>query len=362
MTGEIDNLTIPSGALALVAMSGGVDSSVVAAMLLEQHIACIGVTMQHKPQGQEQDIADAKTICAHLGIDHYVINIVSEYEQFLEEEIRAVYAQGRTPNPCVLCNERMKFGLFFDKFLYLMENNQIPLAQGREIYYASGHYAQVVQLPSGAYAVARAPYAQKDQSYFLYRLQQSQLRYLRFPLGKMEKPAVRLLAEKYGLAVKQKPDSQDFCMHPSVLRPKKELPTLLVDKAGKALGAGVGLSHYTIGMRRGLGVTSQKPLYVVEIRGDKHEVVLGDEADLYHHHFKVKDLVYTPELRASSKAFVKIRSTSPPQEAQIRWQGDETIVVEVVEPLRAITVGQSAVFYSADGVVLGGGFINAEST
>jgi tRNA-uridine 2-sulfurtransferase len=351
------NLEIPSNAKVLLALSGGVDSSVALALLLERGNHCIGITMQHKPQGQEQDIADAKSICAQLGVEHHTIGIQGEYEQFLAEQIRAVYAKGLTPNPCVLCNQQMKFGLFFDKFL---QTN--PQAFGdtppQDVYYASGHYARVVQLASGHYALAKAPYAQKDQSYFLYRLAQEQLARLRFPLGLMEKPHVRLLAEKYGLSVKKKPDSQDFCMHPSVLRPVKEQPTLLVDKAGKVLAAGLGLSHYTIGMRRGLGVSSNNPLYVIAIRPQRHEVVLGEEADLYRSEFYLDNLVYTPELLLASKLGVRIRSTATEIEAKVELIEEDRLKVTLAQPARAISAGQSAVF-SADGIVLGGGYIMA---
>ncbi|NIZ46350.1 tRNA 2-thiouridine(34) synthase MnmA [Entomospira nematocerorum] len=354
------NEQIPPGSLALVAMSGGVDSSVVAAMLLEQGIRCIGVTMQHKPSGQEGDIADAKAVCQHLGIEHITVSIQEEYETFLEQEIRQVYAQGRTPNPCVLCNERMKFGLFFDKFITLSEQQQIISEEdkNRPIFYASGHYARVVKLDSGYYSVARAPYAQKDQSYFLYRLTQQQLERLRFPLGEMEKPQVRLLAEKYGLVVKQKPDSQDFCMHPSVLRPIKELPTVIVNKQGDILGSGLGISHYTIGMRRGLGVSSKIPLYVTALRPQTGEVVLGEESDLYSSQFRIDQIVYVPELLQYADAVsVRIRSMSAAQPATVTLSEDGSMIyIETQQPQRAVTPGQSAVLYHGE-VVLGGGFI-----
>ncbi|NIZ41219.1 tRNA 2-thiouridine(34) synthase MnmA [Entomospira entomophila] len=357
---QLVNEQIPPDSLALVAMSGGVDSSVVAAMLLEQGIRCIGVTMQHKPTGQEQDIADAKAVCTHLGIPHITVSIQEEYEIFLEEEIRKVYGQGRTPNPCVLCNERMKFGLFFDKFISLAEEQQIipDTDRDRPIFYASGHYARVVKLDSGYYSVARAPYAQKDQSYFLYRLTQNQLQRLRFPLGEMEKPQVRLLAEKYGLIVKKKPDSQDFCMHPSVLRPAKEKPTVLVNQSGDILGAGLGISHYTIGMRRGLGVSSTTPLYVTELRPETGEVVLGEESELYRSAFTVDQIVYVPELLDyANRVSVRIRSMSTAQPATVSLSDDGKLMYIVTkQPQRAVTPGQSAVLYYGE-VVLGGGFI-----
>ncbi len=347
-----NNLTILAKAHAVVAMSGGVDSSVVAALLLQQGVTVTGITMNHKPAGQEQDITDAKAVCDLLGIEHKVVDIQAEYQHFLVNQVQEVYASGQTPNPCVLCNEQMKFGLFFDKFLAMLEDRTLA----ENCFYASGHYARVMLDDEGIYYMAKGVYKEKDQSYFLYRLSQSQLARLRFPLGDMTKPEVRVLAEQFNLGVKSKGDSQDFCLGLEQLRPAQELPVTLVDEEGKVLGTGKGLSRYTIGMRRGLGVSSNDPLYVVRLDPLNHQVVLGPEEHLYATSFWLDKPCFSRAIPQRLEAAVRIRSMSSEQPATVVSHADGRVEVIFSTPQRAITPGQSAVIYEGD-LVLGGGFI-----
>jgi tRNA-specific 2-thiouridylase len=349
---KMTNLTIPTKAHAVVAMSGGVDSSVVVALLLQQGVTVTGITMNHKPVGQEQDIADAQAVCMLLGIEHKVVDIQEEYQQFLVHQVQNVYASGQTPNPCVLCNAQMKFGLFFNKFLSMLKDRTLA----ENCFYASGHYARVMQDDQGRYYVAKGVYQEKDQSYFLYRLSQVQLAKLRFPLGDMTKPDVRFLAEQLNLGVKSKGDSQDFCLGLEQLRPTEELPVTLVDEQGKVLGVGKGLSHYTIGMRRGLGVSSNDPLYVVHLDPLNHQVVLGPEKHLYATSFWLEQPCFSRSLPRCLEAQVRIRSMSEEQAAIVMSHEDGRVKITFSTPQRAITPGQSAVIYEDD-LVLGGGFI-----
>lgn len=349
---KMNNLTIPAKAHAVVAMSGGVDSSVVAALLLQQGVTVTGITMNHKPTGQEQDIADAKAVCALLGIEHKVVDIQAEYQHFLVNQVQAVYASGQTPNPCVLCNEQMKFGIFFNKFLAMLEDR----ALADNCFYASGHYARVMQDDEGHYYMAKGVYTEKDQSYFLYRLSQTQLARLRFPLGDLTKPEVRVLAAQFDLGVKSKGDSQDFCLGQEQLRPAQEQPVTLVNEEGEVLGSGKGLSRYTIGMRRGLGVSSNEPLYVVRLDPLNHQVVLGPEAHLYASSFWLDQPCFSRPITGRLDMQVRIRSMSKEQPATVICHEDGRVEVVFSLPQRAITPGQSAVIYEGD-LVLGGGFI-----
>lgn len=345
------NEEIPVGANAAVAMSGGVDSSVCAALLLKKGVKVTGITMNQKPSGQDKDIADAKAVCDLLGIEHRVINLVDAYSKFLQREVRAVFARGETPNPCILCNQQIKFGLFFNQFL--SESSQLP----EDTYIASGHYARIVRDTHSDYHVAKAVFLEKDQSYFLYRLSQKQLSRLRFPLGEMIKPEVRRLATEFSLPTKNKPDSQDFCLGKIDLRPKESDMVDIYDMAGNFLAPGKAIAHYTIGQRRGLGVSSTLPLFVVKIDKIEKRVIVGPEELLYQQRFTLKDTVFTTHQQFPIQGRVRIRSMGKENPALIEKNEDGTVIVTFEEKQRAITPAQSAVIYDGD-VVLGGGFID----
>ncbi|MCL2521128.1 MAG: tRNA 2-thiouridine(34) synthase MnmA [Spirochaetaceae bacterium] len=345
-----NNLQIPAGSKAIVAMSGGVDSAVTAGVLLNQGVEVVAATMAHKKEGQRQDINDATAICRLLGIKHLVIDIAAEYEQFLES-VRNIYAAALTPNPCVNCNQEMKFGLFFTKVMALLPANW------KDCYWASGHYARVEQ-HNNLYYLAKGSFILKDQSYFLYRLSQDVLQRLRFPLGTFsDKEATRRLAEQFDLPVKEKQDSQDFCLGEELLRCQNEAPAAIVDSNGRLLKQGKGLSHYTIGQRRGLGVAGGSPLYVIKLDAGSGTVVLGDETQLFSQNFSLSNAVFVQQPTFPFTAQVKVRSGSRTIGATINKQANG-IKVSLDRPERAITPGQSAVFYHND-LVLGGGYIKA---
>jgi tRNA-specific 2-thiouridylase len=345
-----NNLAIPAGASAVVAMSGGVDSSVTAALLCEQGVQVTGATMLHKKSGQERDLADAQEVCKLLGIKHLAINIADEYETFLKNEVHARYAQAITPNPCVLCNEQMKFGLFFNTLAKLMPNFS------PNTYWASGHYARVVKYNDN-YFIKQGAFILKDQSYFLYRLSQAVLARLRFPLGdKANKSEVRALAGHYGLPTQDKADSQDFCLGEVELRPKNEKPVILVDEQGNFLGQGKGFSHYTIGQRRGMGIAANKPLYVTKLNYSTGEVVLGGNEALFNNSFRLSNVVLVPNVTLPLKCTIKVRSASTAKEGVVHIDSEGSYIVTLNEAERAISPGQSAVFYN-NNLVLGGGYI-----
>ncbi|MGL4523906.1 MAG: tRNA 2-thiouridine(34) synthase MnmA [Spirochaetia bacterium] len=346
-----NNEDIPAGSHAVVAMSGGVDSSVCAALLLEKGVKVTGVTMNQKPQGQDQDIADAKSVCALLGIEHHVVNLVQEYASFLMREVQDVYARGETPNPCVVCNQQIKFGMFFQK---LLENSELfP----NDTYIASGHYARIVLDTQGDYHVAKGIFKEKDQSYFLYRLSQKQLSRVRFPLGEMIKPDVRKLAEKFQLPTRNKPDSQDFCLGKVDLRPKESSKVDIYHQDGTFLTAGDAIAKYTIGQRRGLGISGGDPLFVLTIDKAQNRIIVGPEQGLYHKECTLKNIIFAPHQVFPVQAQVRIRSMGKDCPASLKEQTPGTINIVFDEPQRAITPGQSAVVYMND-VVLGGGFID----
>jgi len=350
-----------------VGMSGGVDSSVAALLLLRQGHEVTGVAMSlwdgaapaHTPTGKHacygpdeaEDIRDARTVCEQLGIPFHLFDCSSEYSALVLDDYRSEYLSGRTPNPCVRCNPGMKFGLLVDK------------ARGAGLgidRFATGHYARIERDPSvGRYLLKKALDARKDQSYFLYRLSQLQLAGSIFPLGALTKEGVRGIAAEAGLAVSDKAESQDFYCgdyRELIGRPDSEGP--IVDTAGRPLGKHRGIWNYTRGQRRGLGVAAAEPLYVVDIRGRDNTVVLGSRDEACARTLVASQLAWiaVSGLEEPRRLAVRIRSTHVERPALVSPEEGGRVRAVFDEPELAICPGQSAVFYDGD-VVVGGGII-----
>ncbi|MEN3972955.1 tRNA 2-thiouridine(34) synthase MnmA [Sphingomicrobium sp. XHP0235] len=343
----------------VVAMSGGVDSSVVAHLAHETGAEVIGVTLQLYDHGEAvarsgsccagQDIYDAKTVCDTLGIAHYVLDYESRFREGVIDQFADQYALGRTPIPCSQCNQGVKF---VDLLAFAKELGATCLA--------TGHYVRRVVGADGKPQLWKGRDPRRDQSYFLYGTTLEQLDFLRFPLGDLPKPQVRALAQKAGLEVADKPDSQDICFVPDgdyaslvkKLRPETAAPGAIVDLEGNRLGEHPGVVHYTIGQRRGLEIGGQpEPLYVVRIDPDAREVVVGPKEALAVTSARIEDVNWIGEEQTRVEA--KVRSLAPPVPA-IRTDGGVTFEA----PQFGVAPGQSAVFYEGERL-LGGGTISA---
>jgi len=368
---------MPSSTIA-VAMSGGVDSSTVAAMLRAQGHQVIGLTMQlwnqrrlsghpGMPEAVQgrccslDDVYDARRVAETIGIPYYVVNHEERFERDVVRPFVEDYLSGRTPIPCSLCNNHLKF----DQLLIVAE--QIGADS-----LATGHYARVeFKDQTGRWLLKRAADRTKDQTYFLFGLTQEQLSRTRFPLGDMSKPEVRELARSYGLALAEKPDSQEICFVPggdyknfidAYLADKGEsLPDTageLVTTDGRVIGEHHGIHNFTVGQRKGLGVATGSPLYVIQLKGDTRQVVVGNQDELYSRTLRVHriNLISVDELREPMRVEVKIRHRHEAAAAVIESSGQNEILVSFDTPQRAITPGQAAVFYDGD-VVVGGGWI-----
>lgn len=339
----------------LVAMSGGVDSSVAALLLKTQGYEVTGCIMQTLP-GMGSAIQDAKTVAETLGIPFQVFDVQKEFEKEIIASFIASYEKGETPNPCIWCNKQLKFGLLLEK----------AQALGCD-YLATGHYVRLVDDPkSGRRTVQCAEDLTKDQSYMLWSLSQEQLAHILFPLGGMTKPEVRALAEEYHLVTAKKSDSQDICFVPDgdyagFIRSHtvSESPAgQFVDTTGRVLGTHKGLIHYTVGQRRGLGLSLPAPLYVKEKRTEDNTVVLCPDNELFENRLVAREVNWM-KIEAPTvpvQALVKIRYHHKPQTATIRRLEDDTWEVVFDQPVRAVTPGQSVVFYD-DQELLGGGII-----
>ncbi len=340
-----------------VGMSGGVDSAAAAALLLEQGFETTGVTLRLRPTGAEQDIADAQRVCRALGIEHRVLDFTGCFRRCVIAPFVEEYLAGRTPNPCVRCNQTVKFGAMLDAAL---ESGADGIA--------TGHYARVQRDPeSGRYRLYRTP-SRKDQSYMLYGLTQRQLSHTLFPLAGLEKQAVREIAEKRGLPVASKGDSMEICFVPDgshahfieeyTGRPLS--PGNFVDEQGRVLGRHQGISRYTIGQRKGLGLAFGQPMYVVRIDAAKNEVVLGEEGRQLSSCLTAREMNYIPfepgALTSPRRVQAKIRYQAPPADAALIPLDTDTARLEFDTPQRSITPGQSVVLYDGD-LVLGGGVI-----
>ncbi|MBM3249685.1 MAG: tRNA 2-thiouridine(34) synthase MnmA [Candidatus Omnitrophica bacterium] len=345
----------------VVAMSGGVDSSVAAALLQKEGYEAIGMTMCFNlaDTGRRksgccglQGIEDARRVAHKLGIRHYVINMQKPLRDFIIKDFCKEYLRGRTPNPCVRCNQFLKFDILLKKALELDAR-----------YLATGHYVRKIRTPRG-FKLKKAKDPDKDQSYFLYRLNQYQLRHALFPLGDYTKTEVRELARKFGLAVAEKPGSQEICFLPDSdyrgflkNRVKKKLqPGPIVDKDGDLLGRHRGVAFYTVGQREGLGLALGYPAYISRIDAAKNQIVVGRREEAMEKAFLVSqlNLISAPHKKKVA-ARVRIRYNHKEAPADIFFWGRRAKVI-FREPQFAVTPGQSAVFYRR-GTVLGGGAI-----
>jgi len=359
----------PSETRVVVAMSGGVDSSVVAAQLAEEGYDVVGVTLQLYDHGAAlakkgaccagQDIHDARRVAEAMGFPHYVLDYENIFKDAVIDEFADSYLAGATPVPCIRCNERVKF--------------KDLLATARDLdadCMATGHYIQR-KLGAGPELHCAAD-ANRDQSYFLFSTTPEQLEFLRFPLGHLpSKDATRKLAAKYGLAVADKPDSQDICFVPNgnyasvieKLRPGAAEPGEIVDTEGNVLGTHRGVIHYTIGQRRGLGIGGlADPLYVVRLDVDKRQVVVGPKDLLATRTIPVREINWLGNGALSNKAereiSVKVRSTRPPVPAILRPISETEAEVELLTAEEGVSPGQACVFYETGGSrILGGGWI-----
>ncbi len=357
-----------------VAMSGGVDSSVAAGLVAAEGHEVIGLTLNLWPEWlPEPDdafkaccgvsaIEDARAVCRRLGIRHYVLNMRDEFEQAVIGYFVDEYARGRTPNPCIACNQAIKFSLLMAKVAVLgMEG------------LATGHYARVVRDDaSGRYLLLRGRDPHKDQSYVLYGLTQSQLARVRFPVGELTKQETRDLARRWGLPVAEKPDSQEICFVPkgsytdvvARFHPEALQPGPMLDTAGRVIGEHQGLARYTIGQRRGLGSGAGSPRYVVGLDRERNAVIVGDEDDLLCVEVVATSVnwVAFPSLDGPRAVTARLRHASRDVEATV-WPGTSAadIVVRFTRPQRAAAPGQAVTIYEGERVV-GGGVITGIRT
>jgi len=344
-----------------VAMSGGVDSSVAAALLREQGYAVVGLTMCFnlaEKDGKRPSccgltgIEDARRVCQKLGIRHYVINLDKDFSRDVIQDFYQEYLNGRTPNPCVRCNQFIKFGILLKKALNLGAK-----------FLATGHYARIVKSKQG-YLLKKARDIKKDQSYFLYRLNRGQLKHILFPLGNFTKSKVRDMARNFGLKVAEKQDSQEICFlpdgkHGDLIKAKglnRVQPGDLMDKEGNILGLHQGIPFYTIGQRHGLGVAKGYPLYVTRINAKDNRITVGKRQEAYKSGFIIKERHFLGKpFKKKVEIKVRIRYNHKEMPA-IVYPDAKVFKVIFKKPQFAITPGQSAVFYDKD-IVLGGGII-----
>jgi tRNA-specific 2-thiouridylase len=375
MLNSLDLEGRPQDTRVVVAMSGGVDSSVTAALLKAEGYDVVGVTLQLYDHGAAthrkgaccagQDIHDARSVADRIGIPHYVLDYESRFKEAVIDRFAESYVAGETPVPCVDCNMSIKF--------------KDLLGTARDLgakALATGHYVASRAIPGGGRALYRAKEEERDQSYFLFGTTHAQLDLLRFPLGDMSKAETREHARRFGLAVADKHDSQDICFVPTGrytdvierLKPGAAAAGDIVDLEGRVLGRHDGIIHFTIGQRRGLKIAGAAPLYVVALDADKHRVVVGPREALTMRRIALRDVNWIGEdmldrvLEAGRlEVFVKVRSTRPPQRALLSADGGG-IEVELIDGEDGVSPGQACVFYDSmqgQARVLGGGFIRA---
>ncbi len=340
------------------AMSGGVDSSVAAYLLMQAGYAVTGATMTlYRPDGatgDTQDVTDARSVCEKLGIPHVTYDMGEVFCRCVIDDFIRVYEAGGTPNPCVTCNKTIKFGALWEAVS----------ADGADMI-ATGHYARIVK-DGDRHLLCKAADEGKDQSYFLWRLPKELLSHVLFPLGEMTKPDIRALAAEQGFVTAHKSDSQDICFVPDgayaefivSYTGKTAEAGDFVDRDGKVLGQHKGIIHYTIGQRKGLGIALGAPAFVCAKDPVSRQVVLGSNEDLFAREIKLGDvnLLAVDSIDRPMKVTARIRSTHRGASATVVMTGDDTALVVFDEPQRAACAGQSCVFYDGD-VVVGGGII-----
>jgi len=355
-----------------VAMSGGVDSSVAAMILVEQGYDVVGVTMKlwnYDEVGGNTDLANsccsldsinaARMVCAEIGISHFVYDFSDQFSEKVVENFKSEYLAGRTPNPCIRCNTYLKWHAFLEKITEINAK-----------YIATGHYAKIVK-HSGRLAVARAMYLEKDQSYALWELSQGNLERTIFPLGTLTKPEVRNIAREAGLETADEPESQEICFIPDNNYHRflnenalDEMANIgkgkILDEDGKILGTHKGFPFYTIGQRRGLGVYDTTPFYVKKIDGETNEIIVAKKEAMIFTEMKVEQLNWMiPPKNETFPAQVKIRYRHEAVDCMVllsRYNSSDFATVKFAKPQIAVAPGQSAVFYHDD-VILGGGLI-----
>lgn len=350
-----------------VGMSGGVDSSVAAYLLKEQGYDVIGVTMQIWQDEDPLEMAenggccglsavdDARRVADMLGIPYYVLNFKREFKEHVIDYFMDEYMHARTPNPCIACNRYVKWEALLNRAMEL----------GCD-YIATGHYARICKLDNGRYALKKSATVRKDQTYALYNLTQQQLSKTLMPVGEYDKDEIRKIAEQIGLLVADKPDSQEICFIPdndyaSYIEREtgRNFPQgNFVDLNGNILGKHKGIIHYTIGQRKGLGLSLGAPAFVVDIRPDTNEVVIGTNEDTFSDRLLADKINFMsiPELAGERNVTAKIRYSHQGAPCKIKMAGDDMIDCQFEEPVRAVTPGQAVVFYDDD-IVVGGAVI-----
>jgi tRNA-specific 2-thiouridylase len=375
MLNSLDLEGRPQDTRVVVAMSGGVDSSVTAALLKSQGYDVVGITLQLYDHGAAthrkgaccagQDIHDARNVAERIGIPHYVLDYESRFRESVIDNFADSYAAGQTPVPCIECNRSIKFR---DLLKTARELGASALA--------TGHYVASRRMDDGSRALICAADADRDQSYFLFATTPEQLDYLRFPLGDMTKPQARELARRFELEVADKQDSQDICFVPTGrytdiigrLRPNAIEPGDIVDLDGHVIGQHQGIIHFTVGQRRGLGIASAAPLYVIRLDAGSRRVVVGPREALRMDRILLRDVNWIgggaleQAVGDGLEMFVRVRSTRAPQPAWLRATQDGRYEVELVAGEEGVSPGQACVFYDAasgQARVLGGGFIQS---
>ena len=352
----------------VVGMSGGVDSSVAALLLKEQGYDVIGVTMQiwkdeDRTFQEEQGgccglsaVEDAEKVARMIDIPYYVMNFKDEFRRNVMDYFVEEYLRGRTPNPCIACNRYVKWESLLKRSMEIGAD-----------YIATGHYARVEELPNGRFAIRNSVTATKDQTYALYNLTQYQLSHTLMPVGEFTKEEIRGIARENNLPIAHKPDSQDICFVPDGDYAgfiQREVPERVpgagnfVTPEGTVLGRHLGITHYTVGQRKGLGLAMGHPVFVTEIRPELNEVVIGEAEDVFTKELTCRQINFmsVEDLTQSRRVLVKVRYAHKGQWGLLEKTGEDTLKCTFEEPVRAVTPGQAAVFYDGE-YVLGGGTI-----